>query len=296
MRFLHIGYNICGIPSSLARVQKLTGHEASVVTFIPEGGHPSNIELITWNPFIRIAVLWALKNKFDVFHFHCITCTKSGIDLLLWKLLGKKIIIHYHGSEIRNKKQPWFHKYTDATFVSTPDLLEFAPTGKWLPNPIFLDDYPEKSMETANIITHAPTNPEIKGTKFLQNVMPKIQKSIQNAKLNLVTDIPYQEAIEKYRMSTIMVDQLRIGWYGMVALEAMAMKIPVICYIRQDLKKYIPPFPPLKYTDINMLEADVIELLQNTEECDKLSIAGYNYVKYVHDPIRISNLIISDLS
>lgn len=71
---------------------------------------------------------------FDVIHNH-------GIHgLTPWLRLfhpGKKIILHYHGTRIRDKWAQFrkFWKYADEVLVSTPDLLEGAPLGAlYVPN------------------------------------------------------------------------------------------------------------------------------------------------------------------
>ena len=81
---------------------------------------------------------WVKGLFFEIIHIH-------GEDKTL-KILkktypykNKKIIIHYHGSDIRGrweeKKHRW--KYADKIIVSTPDLLEGAPDGvEYLPNVI----------------------------------------------------------------------------------------------------------------------------------------------------------------
>lgn len=291
MKFLHIGINICGIPSSIARAQNtIPSDKATVLGFVPEQGHEADIEIPTWHPVKMTKSLYSIGKEYDVFHFHCITCTKCGIDLLLWKLLGKKVIIHYHGSEIRNKKQLFFHKLADAIFVSTPDLLKDVPNATWLPNPIFAEDYPKKQTE-GMIIAHAPTNPEIKGTSFIQNVMPNINKKFPTVTLDLITNVPYKEAIQRYSKATIMIDQLLVGWYGMVSLEAMAMKIPVICYIKPELEDYLGIITPLKITDINMLEPDLTNLLQDEKSRNEIAEEGYKYVTWIHNPKRIQFII-----
>ncbi|MHC4573381.1 MAG: glycosyltransferase family protein [Planctomycetota bacterium] len=71
---------------------------------------------------------------YDIIHNH-------GIHgLTPWLRLfhpGKRIILHYHGTRIRDKWPQFrkFWKYADEIIVSTPDLLEGAPCGVlYIPN------------------------------------------------------------------------------------------------------------------------------------------------------------------
>ena len=40
------------------------------------------------------------------------------------------------------------------------------------------------------------------------------------------------------RSADVVADQLVIGWYAMFAMEAMALGKPVLCYLREDLKRF----------------------------------------------------------
>src|SRR4030095_562232 len=54
----------------------------------------------------------------------------------------------------------------------------------------------------------------------------------------------------------LVADQLIIGWYAMFAIEAMAMAKPVLCYLRDDLKRL--------YIDAGLVEEAEIPLIQCT--------------------------------
>ena len=295
MRFLHIG-NICGIPNSIRDAQIELGHVSKTLSFDPDLHHisdfdydiPYSLGRIT-SALLRILVLFKIGWKYDVFHFAG-NSLANGMDIPFWKLLGKKIIIHYHGSEIRNKMQPWFHRFADATFVSTPDLLKFAPGSKWLPNPVKIENY-MSATPLPNLITHAPSNPLLKGTSEIIKVL----NTIPDIKFDIISGVPYEEALRHYRESTIVIDQIKIGWYGMVSLECMAIGTPVMCYISEDLKYYLPEPLPLFLTSAETLESDIPYLLHNPELQSKQIQAGYNYVTNVHNPKNIAKLIIKSL-
>ena len=81
--------------------------------------------------------------NYDRVCFHYSTGLPFGVDLLLWKYLGKNIVMYYHGSDIRGKGVPFVTKcLASKIYVSTPDLLEYAPGATWLPQPIDLSALP----------------------------------------------------------------------------------------------------------------------------------------------------------
>lgn len=130
MRILQVG-NICGIPQSLAKEQRRRGHEANSIAF------PANYSILA--RILKFLTLWREIPSYDLVHFHYSTGLPFGLDLLLWKAKGKKIVMHYHGSDIRGKGVPIIPKHlASKIYVSTPDLLEFAPGATWQPQSIDL--------------------------------------------------------------------------------------------------------------------------------------------------------------
>lgn len=296
MRFLLIG-NICGIPNSIRDAQIKLGHTAKTLSFDPDPHHASDFDYDVPYSLGRVQSaikrMWILLKtgwNYDVFHFAG-NSLANGMDIIVWKLLGKKIIIHYHGSEIRNKSQPSFHRFADALFVSTPDLLPFAPNSKWLPNPVYIENYMGAVPSNDPIIIHSPSNPLLKGTSDILKVLD----TIPNIKFKIISGVPYEEALDHYSKATIVIDQIKIGWYGMVSLECMAIGTPTMCYISPELIKYIQTPYPIFITSEKTLKSDILLLLQNKDLRIKQIENGKNYVSTVHNPENIAKTIIKSI-
>ena len=54
------------------------------------------------------------------------------------------------------------------------------------------------------------------------------------ADLELVEGLHHDEAFERYRAADIVVDQLNAGWYGLFAIEAMALGKPVVTFLHDE--------------------------------------------------------------
>ena len=105
--------------------------------------------------------------------------------------------------------------------------------------------------------------------------------------MNLISGVSHAEALESLRTAMIVVDQLNIGWYGMVALECMAMKVPVMCYIRDDLKDFISVtgYSPILYTSKETIEPDLLSVLSTPQlVLQQQAEEGYEYVTAIHSP------------
>ena len=55
-----------------------------------------------------------------------------------------------------------------------------------------------------------------------------------DADLVLVEGLHHDEALERYRDADIVVDQLNAGWYGLFAIECMALGKPVVTYLHEE--------------------------------------------------------------
>ena len=257
--------------------------------------------------------------QFDVFHFHfgqSLTLTQLW-DVPILNILGKSIFFYFHGCDIRDSKrviskytinacrEHWpmtcspirqksldcATKYAKRIFVSTPDLVEFIPGSEWLPQPIAADRFLRDSIQSdemrirkpAVTIVHAPTNRMIKGTVYLEKAIKHLQEDHFPVKLILVENMPYDEALQVYKTSDIVVDQLLIGAYGQLSIEAMALGKPVVCYIRDDLREYYPQNLPIISATPHNIEAELKKLIVNRESWSEYALNGRDYVKHVHE-------------
>ncbi len=309
---LHIG-NIAGVPQELARAQRKLGFKSDVLSFDQHSfGYGVDLYYPTKLPQSLISLRYVgtslrfsekmfdlLKNstKYDIFHFHFSSMLPFGVDIPIWKMLKKKIIIHHHGSDIRYRGElRMCSKFADKIFVSTPDLLEWSPNAVWLPNPISLDkfsyagvEHKDKSEEI-NVI-HAPSNRAIKGTEYVIKAVNKLKNEGYKINLILVENVSHNKAIEYYKKADIVIDQLLIGWYGVFSIECMALGKPVCAYIRDDLESHIPFNPIINTSPKNIVE-NLRILIEDGILRKEMGNKGRNYVEEVHGANKIAQQLI----
>jgi hypothetical protein len=297
MRYLHVGDNICGIPSALARAQRAKGHKADVMSFtIDKQGHLADYQYNETNPLKKVLQLLQKVSSYDALLFVGNSLLPRGADIPLWRLLGKKVAIEYHGTEIRGRKQYFFHRFADVIFVSTPDLLEYVPHAIWLPNPIYAEELPRRVEAKECLIVHAPTDRVASGTKYLLEAMQEVHRLHPKAKLVLVEGVAHQEALKRYCEATIVIDKLNtVGYMGMVALEAMAIGIPTMAYVKPNIRRYLPNPPPTYYLShhevTGAIEQEIVHLLYDYDYQHLLIETGRKYVTSVHNPARLVSMI-----
>jgi len=255
------------------------------------------------------------NNSYDIYHFHYSqTLLPFFIDLPILKLLRKRIVFEYHGSDIRppfsyDSPLSFFMKldllfkikltrlvsklFVDAEIVTTPDLLKFASSAKFIPAALETAKY-ETSSGTSKrkiVIAHAPTDRSIKGTSHVIEAVDKLKKKGFDLELDLVEGIDEKQVKKRYERADIAVDQLLIGWYGLFAVEMMSLGKPVICYISKDLEKFSSTLPIVN-SNKETLVAEIERLVKDVESRKKLGRAGKVYVSKNHDSIKIAERLL----
>lgn len=262
---------------------------------------------------MKLVALKDLVLNYNIFIFHYgKTLLPFYLDLFYLKLKGKKIVFQYHGSELRN---PWDYvvpftfieklnylrrqmilKIVDKLFsnlsiVTTPDLLRYRSVGHYIPVAIDEFWFAEKSIQNTKsdkiVILHAPTDRIIKGTKYIMDTIDVLKKEGFNIELKLIENMPYEQVLQNYKEADIVVDQLHFGWYGMFSAEAMALRLPVLCYIDHKLAHFTEGLPIIPVTR-KSLRGALIRLINNAELRKVLGDEGYNYSKKYHSPSKIA--------
>ena len=139
MKILHVWSN-AGVGNLLAKHQRLLGHEVTVIMpaqsdyfdyFEYYGDQTVKLDVV---PFLNHCV--EMAKDFDIVHVH----SMAGIILKLrarYPDFKQKIIMHYHGSDVRNNiinhKALQTSGMVDMFLVATPDLQYY---GTYLPTPI----------------------------------------------------------------------------------------------------------------------------------------------------------------
>ena len=291
MKILHYR-NLSNIAFDLSRGERKLGHDSSVV--MVKGANPFHFNydyLIEKN---LKTVAW-LMTAFDIYHIHAGDMLPKTLCHLILKLEGKKIIHHYHGSDVRSKRPPRLHAFSDVKVVHTPDLLDYVPDAEYVPQPINLDVWkPKPKMKTDGTITilHAPTDPYLKGTKYVIKAVAQLRNEGYPVKLMLMRNVPFAEMPNHYAQSDIVVDQLILGTYGRVSVEGMAMEKPVCVHVEENIESFLP-FEPFMEADQTNIAEKLRILVEDTNLRKELGIKGRYFCEAVHDSVKLAEKILS---
>ncbi len=203
--------------------------------------------------------------------------------------------------EMRRRGIERMGRYVRHIWALNPDLLYFLPPGKasFLPYSLTIPD----AMPISNridgrlLMVHAPTNREAKGTQHILAALEKLALSHPGTfEIQLVENLPHIEAIKLYREADLVLDQVLIGWYGGLAVEAMHMGKPVVARIAKEDLHFIPDQMARDVLE-TVIQADPDSIYQVLAECiedrarlRRHSEASADYVRKWHDPKYVAGL------
>ena len=254
-----------------------------------------------------------LVNLYDVFHFHFGTSlTLDHSDLAMLVESGKSILMQHWGSEVRllskaRQSNPYAKvkvaneasirqrlSTLSATIsdcmVADMELYQYVKdyyeNVHIVPSMVDLDAYhplaDAKTPAQRPLLVHAPTNQDIKGTQFILRAVEKL-KQRYSFDFQLIQCMSHAEAKSVYQQADIVIDQLHIGSYGLLAVESMAMGKPVICWISDFMHDNYPKDLPIVSANPDNITQVLEHLLQNLDALPDIGQKSRVYVERVHD-------------
>jgi glycosyltransferase involved in cell wall biosynthesis len=302
LRVTHCPVNVAGIPWENVEALRRKGVDARLVVFERGRLHPEadwSLERrggLARKLATQFAAFAKLAPRTDVFHFYFgLTLVPKSVQFPLLRLLRKRSVFHYLGSDIRGKSRAElaYGKRADAEIVGSHAALEWVPEAHVIPPGLDLRPFtPVPPSDAAKpLVVHAPSNRERKGTAYVVAACEEL-----GVELDVVEGVPHDVARERYARADIVVDQLNAGWHGVFALEAMALGKPVVTHLRPELVDRaaagygvrLPIVPATKETLADALRPLVADPALRRE----VGAAGRAYVEQVHDIDRIADRLV----
>jgi glycosyltransferase involved in cell wall biosynthesis len=293
MRVIHTPLNVAGIPWTNVQALRRKDVDAKLVVVERQKLHPEadwsldrpagfwGRQAVQWPAFLR------LLPRTDIFHFYFgWTLVPRRVQWPLLKAARRKSVLHFLGSDIRGKSpdQLAYARGADARIVGSYDALRWVPDAHVAPPGLDLRDYTPVPSEDRRrpVVLHAPSSRSRKGTEHVIAACEGLYVD-----LDIVEGLRHDEARRHYERADIVVDQLNAGWYGVFALEAMALGKAVLGYLREEavreteraLGVEVPIVPVTKET----LRERIAELAASADARRRIGAASRTYVEDVHD-------------
>jgi hypothetical protein len=251
-------------------------------------------------------------------------------DARLMADAGIRVALVFHGSELRDPRRhamthrwspfrdpsdPWVSSvqatvdllrpqiddFSGPCLLSTPDLLDDLPHGRWLPVVVDLTIWttgPPVLERPVPVVVHAPSRAAIKGSSFVDEaVAPLVANGL--IKYRRIESVAPDQMPITLKSADIVLDQFAIGSYGVLAVQAMAAGRVVVGDVSDQVREYVEDstgetVPILQATPEN-LRLVLQELVRNREEPRRSARAGPAFVASIHDGTRSAAVLMDAL-
>ncbi len=160
--------------------------------------------------------------------------------------------------------------------ISVEAPIEFVPTGNSIP-----------------VIAHAPTHPEAKGSLFIERALNELESegvAFEYVKLHFM---PFKEAQNILKnKADIIIDQLLVGSFGSISVEAMSYAKPVVCYIMDDVLKNHCHDVPIYNANPDNIKEKLRDLILNQSLREELGKKGSQYIEKYYNKEKMINRLL----
>jgi hypothetical protein len=264
--------------------------------------------------FVRIL----LKYKYFIFFQAGWTLMSSQRDVRILRFFGKKTMVVFVGCDARLPEKVarfiWnpcdncpdeYKRYVNCniarkkilipeiekTFdlVASPEECAGYLSGNYykinFPRNIisFKPVYPELLIGRKIRILHAPSNNHYKGTKHVRDAINSLKSEYDNFEYIEKQGIPIEQLREVISSCDLIIDQLIVGYYGLFAVESMALGKPVIVYMRPDIWEKEKSFSPLYNANPDNILDILRSICKNPGQLNERGKSSRAYVEKFHD-------------
>lgn len=187
------------------------------------------------------------------------------------------------------KNRQLLDEINSPTFVSTPGLVLDVPYAHLLPVVIdpSLWDTSQPALERARLkVVHIPSNPLVKGTAEISDALTHLHNE-EIIEYIQVSGVTHDEMPTIFRDCDIVLDQFRLGDYGVAACEAMAAGRLVVSHVSEQardliLKETGIPLPIVE-ANIDNIERVLRDIAAHPQHFSEIAAQGPSFINSVHD-------------
>ena len=274
--------------------------------------------------FKRIKLVFEVIKNGQMVHYHSGTILPFCLDTYIFKFFKIPMFISWGGTDARIVEMavsdnPFFYRFNDSysdkkikrkmrvlakngvNVLTDPEMETYCiPFFKKIyrfRQPIdikILDSYLGSKKEDGNGIVrilHIPTQVIPRGTIFVEDAINRLQKDGYKFEYRFITNLTQHEVYQEIANCDILVDELRTGSHGVLALESCALYKPTITYIKESIIDKFPKELPFVNTNPITIYDNLKFLILNPQTREELGKKSRVYVEKYHE----IDLVVDDL-
>lgn len=267
-------------------------------------------------------MVWQVVSRYEIVHAHfMVTATRTGWELPFLERMGRKLVVHYRGCEIRDRdrnmaahpamniceecdyrppvcqvplnvaRRALAARYADAVLVTTPDLQEFAPEGQHMPffAPAIAESAPPAGPPDREfVIVHATNHPGIEGTRHLQAAVEALRARGHRVRLHWLHGASHDTVLDALAHADLAVGKMKMGYYANAQIESMMAGVPTITFVRPEFMTEALQASAFIFATLESLERTIEHYLTHPAELAQIRARARDSVLRLHDNAALS--------
>lgn len=270
-------------------------------------------------------MFWRVVARYEVVHAHfMMTLTQSGWELPLLRRMRHPLVAHFRGCEGRDRERnialhpamnicdecdhhPYICQtesarlrrerarfYADATFVTTPDMMDFLPEATHIPFFVPLQETLQAAGSAAKeaardfTIVHVTNQPGIEGTHAIEAVIERLRAKGRRLNFEWIHDCPHEEALAALCRADLAIGKMKMGYYANAQIESMALGVPTITFVREAFMTDELRRSGFIFSSLDHLEATIEHYLDHPEALVEKRRVARDSILRLHDNDRLS--------
>jgi hypothetical protein len=255
--------------------------------------------VVAWR---ELRLFWAVMARFEIVHLHfMVTMTRTGWELPLLKQMGRKVVVHYRGCEIRDRERNMaLHpavnicqecdydpypcqvplnvrrreltaRYGDQFLVTTPDLKDFAPAAthvRFFTPQAAPEPKPHQRGERFKIV-HATNHPGIEGTRHIVEAVQQLEAKGHSIDLVVLKGVPHQRVLDELADADLSIGKMKMGYYANAQVESLVAGVPAITFVRPEFMTGELADSGLIFATLPTLAATIEHYLLHPEDLER---------------------------
>lgn len=214
--------------------------------------------------------VWTTVWQYDIVHAHfMVTISRTGWEWPLLRRMGRHIVVHYRGCEIRNRdRNQLLHpqmnicedcdyqpricelpintqrrrlaaRWGSAFLVTTPDMKDFAPDAVHVPFFVMpqgraatVDGVPRAGRPWK--IVHATNHPGIEGSRRIREAIDTLIARGHAIDYVQLTGVSHERVLAALADADLSIGKMKMGYYANQQVESMDAGVPTVTYVRPE--------------------------------------------------------------
>jgi hypothetical protein len=259
--------------------------------------------------------VWTLVARYEIVHTHFMAgVTRSGWEWPLLKQIGRRVVVHYRGCEIRDRalnqrlhpgmnicqecdyspplcvvnapRRAIMAEVGDAFLVTTPDMKDFAPDAVHVPFFITREQAAAPGGRRPGApfkIVHATNHPGIEGTRHLRRAVESLRAKGHAINFVELRGVTHERVLAELADADLTVGKMKMGYYANFQVESLAAGVPAVTYVREELVTDEITRSGLILATLDTLEATLERLITTPEELEAKRRLARQSVAALHD-------------